>query len=116
MAAKVAANDRRSAFEKSKEKIDKEKVSAKLTVAADIKKIAPGTPARKAFEKDFKQKMAKTLEKSKVSEDDIVIDSIKETKEDGGRGGGGGEGGRRRKLQDSSLTIDFSIIAPKTAS
>ena len=49
LTAKIAARDKRSTFEKGKEKIDKEKVSAKLTVAADIKKIAPGTTARKDF-------------------------------------------------------------------
>lgn len=107
LTAKIAARDKRSTFEKGKEKIDKEKVSAKLTVAADIKKIAPGTTARKDFEADFKKTMAKTLKKSKVSEDDIVIDAIKETKD--------GDGGRRRQLQDSSLTVDFSIVAPKIA-
>merc|ERR1712072_478186 len=96
-----------SAFQKSTEPIEKEKVSAKLEIAADIKKIAPGTPARKDFETDFKKQMAKTLAKSKVSEKDIIIDAIAAKVTTGETG--------RRQLQDAKLTVSFHVVAPKAA-
>lgn len=76
----------------------KKRIESSLTIAADIAAISAGTPARTAFESDFRTTMAASLGAS-VAAEDIVINGI--------TSGGAG----RRRLQSGSITVDFSILA-----